>query len=66
MRVNKMLTDVFSQAAASAQRHRRRPRRGQPAQNQTYFTAFGVDRAAGPVVAFPMSVGMPSGGPARR
>jgi len=67
MRVNKMLTDVFSQVCSLSTNPTVAARvAGQPAQNQTYFTAFGVDRRSGhPVVAFPMSVGMPSGGPAQ-
>lgn len=67
MRVNKMLADVFSQVCSLSADPRIAARvAGQPAQNQTYFTAFGVDRRNGqPVVAFPMSVGMPSGGPAQ-
>lgn len=67
MRVNKMLADVFSQACSLSADPKVASRvAGQPAQNQTYFTAFGIDRRNGfPVVAFPMSVGMPSGGPAQ-
>jgi N-methylhydantoinase B len=67
MRVNKMLNDVFSQACSLSADERLASRvEGQPAQNQTYFTAFGVDRRTGmPTVAFPMSVGMPAGGPAQ-
>ncbi|MBI5104870.1 MAG: hydantoinase B/oxoprolinase family protein [Solirubrobacterales bacterium] len=67
MRVNKMLNDVFSQACSLSSDPRVSSRvSGQPAQNQTYFTAFGVDRRSGqPVVAFPMSVGMAAGGPAQ-
>lgn len=67
MRVNKMLNDVFSQACSLSTDARLASRvEGQPAQNQTYFTAFGVDRRSGmPTVAFPMSVGMPAGGPAQ-
>ncbi|MGH2968011.1 MAG: hydantoinase B/oxoprolinase family protein [Solirubrobacteraceae bacterium] len=67
MRVNKMLNDVFSQACSLSSDPEVAARvSGQPAQNQTYFTAFGVDRRNGqPVVAFPMSVGMAAGGPAQ-
>jgi N-methylhydantoinase B len=67
MRVNKMLNDVFSQACSLSDDERVASRvEGQPAQNQTYFTAFGVDRRTGmPTVAFPMSVGMAAGGPAQ-
>lgn len=67
MRVNKMLNDVFSQACSLSSDAKVASRvSGQPAQNQTYFTAFGVDRRNGqPVVAFPMSVGMAAGGPAQ-
>jgi N-methylhydantoinase B len=67
MRVNKMLNDVFSQACSLSADPRVAARvEGQPAQNQTYFTAFGVDRRTGqPTVAFPMSVGMAAGGPAQ-
>ena len=67
MRVNKMLADVFSQACGLSSDPKVASRvSGQTAQNQTYFTAFGIDRRSGsPVVAFPMSVGMPSGGPAQ-
>lgn len=67
MRVNKMLNDVLSQACSLSSDPTVASRvEGQPAQNQTYFTAFGVDRRNGqPVVAFPMSVGMAAGGPAQ-
>jgi N-methylhydantoinase B len=67
MRVNKMLNDVLSQACSLSSDPDVAGRvEGQPAQNQTYFTAFGVDRRNGqPVVAFPMSVGMAAGGPAQ-
>lgn len=67
MRVNKMLADVFSQACSLSSDPKVASRvAGQCAQNQTYFTAFGVDRRSGaPVVAFPMSVGMPAGGGAQ-
>jgi N-methylhydantoinase B len=67
MRVNKMLNDVFSQACSLSSDPRVTSRvEGQPAQNQTYFTAFGIDRRSGaPTVAFPMSVGMAAGGPAQ-
>lgn len=67
MRVNKMLSDVLSQACSLSEDPALRSRvAGQPAQNQTYFTAFGFDRRNGvPVVAFPMSVGMAAGGPAQ-
>lgn len=66
MRVNKMLTDVLSQVCSLSNDPKLAGRvAGQPAQNQTYFTAFGVDRRSGqPVVAFPVSVAMASGGPA--
>lgn len=67
MRVNKMLNDVFSQACSLSDDPQVAARvEGQPAQNQTYFTAFGIDRRSGaPTVAFPMSVGMAAGGPAQ-
>lgn len=66
MRVNKMLNDVFSQACSLSSDPRVAARvEGQPAQNQTYFTAFGIDRPGAPTVAFPMSVGMAAGGPAQ-
>ena len=67
MRVNKMLNDVLSQACSLSSDPNLASRvEGQPAQNQTYFTAFGVDRRSGqPIVAFPMSVGMAAGGPAQ-
>lgn len=67
MRVNKMLNDVLSQACSLSDDERVASRvEGQPAQNQTYFTAFGIDRRSGqPTVAFPMSVGMAAGGPAQ-
>lgn len=67
MRVNKMLNDVLSQACGLTDDPRIASRvEGQPAQNQTYFTAFGIDRRTGqPTVAFPMSVGMAAGGPAQ-
>jgi N-methylhydantoinase B len=62
-----MLNDVFSQACSLSHDPRAASRvEGQPAQNQTYFTAFGIDRRSGmPTVAFPMSVGMAAGGPAQ-
>ncbi|TFD68150.1 hydantoinase B/oxoprolinase family protein [Cryobacterium gelidum] len=64
MRVNKLLIDVFSQACSFSKNPVIGARvAGQPAQNQTYFTAFGVDRRTGnPTVSFSMSVGMSSGG----
>jgi N-methylhydantoinase B len=67
MRINRMLIDVFSQAAALSDDPVLAGRvEGAPAQNQTYFTAFGIDRRSGqPTVAFPMSVGMSAGGPAQ-
>jgi N-methylhydantoinase B len=67
MRINRMLVDVFSQAASLSEDPIVAARvEGAPAQNQTYFTAFGIDRRTGqPTVAFPMSVGMSAGGPAQ-
>jgi N-methylhydantoinase B len=67
MRINRMLVDVFSQACSLSENPVIAGRvEGAPAQNQTYFTAFGVDRRNGqPTVAFPMSVGMSAGGPAQ-
>lgn len=67
MRVNKLLTDVISQACSFSEYPEIRGRvAGQPAQDQTYFTAFGVDRRNGsPTVCFPMSVGMSDGGGAQ-
>ncbi|MGH2761675.1 MAG: hydantoinase B/oxoprolinase family protein [Thermoleophilaceae bacterium] len=67
MRVNKMLNDVLSQACSLSDDPGVAARvEGQPAQNQTYFTAFGIDRRSGQAtVAFPMSVGMAAGGPAQ-
>ncbi|MCW3027845.1 MAG: hydantoinase B/oxoprolinase family protein, partial [Solirubrobacterales bacterium] len=67
MRINRMLVDVFSQAASLSDDPILAARvEGAPAQNQTYFTAFGIDRRSGqPTVAFPMSVGMSAGGPAQ-
>lgn len=64
MRVNKLLIDVFSQACSFSRNPKINSRvAGQPAQNQTYFTAFGIDRRTGsPTVSFSMSVGMSSGG----
>lgn len=66
MRVNKLLTDVLSQACSLSDDPTIAGRvAGQPAQNMSFFTAYGTDRRSGaPVVAFPMSVGMSSGGPA--
>lgn len=67
MRVNRMLTDIFSQACALSSDPSIRARvAGAPAQNQTYFTGFGIDRRSGaPFVSFSMGVGMPAGGPAQ-
>src|SRR5919112_4351763 len=67
MRVNKLLADVFSQACALSASPALKGRiAGQVAQNMSFFTAFGMDRRSGaPSVAFPMSVGMSSGGPAQ-
>jgi N-methylhydantoinase B len=67
MRVNKVLADVFSQACALSASSALSGRiAGQVAQNMSFFTAFGMDRRSGaPSVAFPMSVGMSSGGPAQ-
>ena len=67
MRINKLLADVFSQACSLSSDPRLMARvAGQSAQDQTYFTAFGIDRRNGqPTVAFPMSVGMTTGGPAQ-
>lgn len=67
MRVNRMLTDIFSQACALSSDPVIRSRvAGAPAQNQTYFTGFGIDRRSGaPFVSFSMGVGMPAGGPAQ-
>jgi N-methylhydantoinase B len=67
MRVNKLLSDVFSQACSMSDDPLIASRvASQSAQDQTYFTAFGMDRRNGqPTVAFPMSVGMSTGGPAQ-
>lgn len=67
MRVNKLLADLFSQACSLSDDPRTAARvASQSAQDQTYFTAFGMDRRNGqPTVAFPMSVGMSTGGPAQ-
>jgi N-methylhydantoinase B len=67
MRINRMLVNVFSQACSLSEDPILAARvEGAPAQNQTYFTAFGIDRRSGqPTVAFPMSVGMSAGGPAQ-
>ncbi|MCB2049792.1 MAG: hydantoinase B/oxoprolinase family protein [Novosphingobium sp.] len=67
MRVNKLLTDVFSQACSLSKDRLIASRvASQSAQDQTYFTAFGMDRRNGqPALAFPMSVGMSTGGPAQ-
>lgn len=67
MKINKLLADVFSQACSLSIDPRTASRvASQSAQDQTYFTAFGIDRRNGqPTVAFPMSVGMSTGGPAQ-
>lgn len=67
MRINKLLADVFSQACSLSEDPRTASRvASQSAQDQTYFTAFGMDRRNNqPTVAFPMSVGMSTGGPAQ-
>lgn len=67
MRINKLLTDVFSQACSLSADPRTAARvASQSAQDQTYFTAYGMDRRTGqPAMAFPMSVGMSTGGPAQ-
>ncbi len=67
MRINKLLADVFSQACSLSPDPATASRvASQSAQDQTYFTAFGMDRRNGqPTVAFPMSVGMSTGGPAQ-
>jgi len=67
MRINKLLADVFSQACSLSGDPKIAARvASQSAQDQTYFTAFGIDRRNGqPTVAFPMSVGMSTGGPAQ-
>lgn len=67
MRINKLLADVISQACALSGDPGIAARvASQSAQDQTYFTAFGIDRRNGqPTVAFPMSVGMSTGGPAQ-
>lgn len=67
MRINKLLADVFSQACSLSDDPKTASRvASQSAQDQTYFTAFGIDRRNGqPALAFPMSVGMSTGGPAQ-
>lgn len=67
MRINKLLADVFSQACSLSDDPRTAARvASQSAQDQTYFTAYGIDRRTGhPALAFPMSVGMTTGGPAQ-
>ena len=67
MKINKLLSDVFSQACSLSSDPVVAARvASQTAQDQTYFTAFGVDRRNGqPTMAFPMSVGMSNGGPAQ-
>ncbi len=67
MRVNKLLTDVLSQACELSDDPVLRGRlAGQMAQNLSFFTAFGIDRRSGqPTVAFPVSLGMPCGGGAQ-
>ena len=67
MRINKLLADVFSQACSLSDDPGTAARvASQSAQDQTYFTAFGIDRRTGhPALAFPMSVGMTTGGPAQ-
>lgn len=67
MRVNRMLVNIFSQAASLSDTAKLRSRvAGAPGQNQTYFTGQGVDwRSGAPYVCFSMGVGMPAGGPAQ-
>lgn len=67
MKVNRMLADCFSQACSLSSSPQLQARvAGAPAQNQTYYTGFGVDRRNGaPFVSFPMGVGMCAGGPAQ-
>jgi N-methylhydantoinase B len=67
MRVNKVMSDVLSQACGLCDDDRLRARvEGQVPQNMSFFTAFGIDRRNGlPTVAFPMSIGMSSGGAAQ-
>lgn len=67
MKINKLLADVFSQACSLSDDPKTASRvASQSAQDQTYFTAFGIDRRNGqPALAFPMSVGMSTGGPAQ-
>ena len=67
MKINKLLADVFSQACSLSTDPKLAARvASQSAQDQTYFTAYGIDRRTGnPALAFPMSVGMTTGGPAQ-
>ncbi len=67
MKINKLLADVFSQACSLSSDPKIAARvASQSAQDQTYFTAYGIDRRNGqPAMAFPMSVGMTTGGPAQ-
>jgi N-methylhydantoinase B len=67
MKVNKVLADVFSQACALSSEPILAGRvAGQCAQDMSFFTAFGIDRRTGtPTVAFPVSLGMASGGGAQ-
>lgn len=67
MKINKLLADVFSQACSLSTDPKIAARvASQSAQDQTYFTAYGMDRRTGhPAMAFPMSVGMTTGGPAQ-
>jgi len=67
MRVNKLLTDVLSQACSLSDDPILRGRvAGQMAQNLSFFTAYGIDLRSGqPTVAFPVSLGAPSGGGAQ-
>ena len=67
MRINKVLIDTLSQACALSDDPVLRGRvAGQPCQNLAFFTSFGIDLRNGyPTVAFPVSLGQPTGGGAQ-
>lgn len=67
MRINKVLIDALSQACALSEDPVLRSRvAGQPCQNLAFFTSFGIDLRNGyPTVAFPVSLGQPTGGGAQ-
>ncbi len=67
MRINKVLIDCLSQACSLSDDAVIRGRvAGQPCQNLAFFTSFGIDLRTGyPTVAFPVSLGQPTGGGAQ-